>query len=76
MRPATIRAAVRKRGNPYWGHALPLGPAVATEFELQVRHLHLTADAYAPQLNCAVGAGRTGIGSTSPNGCWRSGTSP
>jgi hypothetical protein len=46
-RPAIIRAAVRKRGNPYWGQALPLGPAVATEFELQVRHLHLTADAYA-----------------------------
>ena len=46
-RPAIIRAAVRKRGNPYWGQALPLGPAVATEFELQVRHLHLTADVYA-----------------------------
>ena len=45
-RPATIRAAVRKRGNPYWGHALPLAPAVPTEFELQVRQLHLTRETY------------------------------
>lgn len=49
-RPASIPVAARKRGNPYWGHALPLGPAVATEFELQVRHLHLAADAYAASI--------------------------
>jgi len=46
-RPAFIRAAVHKRGNPYWGHAMPIPPAVPTEFELQVRHLRLTAGAYA-----------------------------
>jgi hypothetical protein len=45
-RPAVIRAEVRKRGNPYWGHALPLGPAVPTEFELQVRRLQLTPPTY------------------------------
>jgi hypothetical protein len=45
-RPATIRAAVRKRGNPYWGHAMPPAPVLATEFELQVRHLHLTREEY------------------------------
>jgi hypothetical protein len=45
-RPAAIRAEVRKRGNPYCGHAMPLSPAVPTEFELQVRHLHLTREEY------------------------------
>jgi hypothetical protein len=45
-RPAVIRAAVRKRGNLYWGQALPLGPAVPTEFELQVRRLRLAQEAY------------------------------
>jgi hypothetical protein len=46
-RAAIIRAAVRKRGNPYWGHALPLPPAVPTEFEQQVRHLRLRKETYA-----------------------------
>jgi hypothetical protein len=36
----------RKRGNPNWGHPIPLGPALATEFELQVSHLQLTAEMY------------------------------
>jgi hypothetical protein len=40
------RAAARKRGNPCLGQALPLGPAVPTEFELQVRRLHLTRETY------------------------------
>ena len=30
----------------YWGQALPLGPAVPTEFELQVRRLRLAQEAY------------------------------
>ena len=47
MRPATIRAAVHKRGNPNWGRPMPPIPVLPTEFELQVRHLHLAADAYA-----------------------------
>jgi len=46
-RPATIRTAVRKRGNPNWGQPMTRLPVLATEFELQVRHLHLTAEAYA-----------------------------
>lgn len=37
----------RKRGNPNWGRPLPPAPAIATEFELQVRHLHLTPETYA-----------------------------
>ena len=51
--PAIIRTAVRKRGNPYWGHALPLGPAVPTEFEHQVKKLRLTPETYifSPELH-------------------------
>jgi hypothetical protein len=36
----------RPRGNPNWGRPRPPAPALATEFELQVRRLHLTPDAY------------------------------
>jgi hypothetical protein len=36
----------RRRGNPNWGRPMPLAPALATEFELQVRHLHLTPEMY------------------------------
>jgi hypothetical protein len=46
-RPATLPVVPRKRGNPNWGRPIPPAPVLATEFELQVRHLHLTADAYA-----------------------------
>ncbi len=35
------------RGNPNWGKPMQAAPNVATEFEMQVRHLHLTPDAYA-----------------------------
>jgi hypothetical protein len=45
-RPATIRAAVRKRGNPHWGHPMPPLPVLATEFELETRKLHLNQDEY------------------------------
>jgi len=37
----------RKRGNPNWGRPIPPAPAVATEFELQVRRLQLTTEMYA-----------------------------
>ena len=37
-----IQAVRRRRGNPNWGRLLPPAPAVATEFETQVRHLGLT----------------------------------
>jgi hypothetical protein len=46
-RPAAVPAAVRKRGNPNWGRPMLPAPVLATEFELQVRHLCLAADAYA-----------------------------
>jgi hypothetical protein len=32
----------RRRGNPDWGRPIPPARAIATEFELQVKHLHLT----------------------------------
>jgi len=37
-----IQPVRRRRGNPNWGRPLPPAPAVATEFETQVRHLGLT----------------------------------
>jgi hypothetical protein len=47
-RPDAHPAIVRKRGNPLWGSGRPvrLGPALPTEFEMQVRQLRLTPDAY------------------------------
>ena len=45
-RPAVIHYVSRKRGNPNWGRFIPAAPVLATEFELQVRHLRLTADTY------------------------------
>jgi hypothetical protein len=38
---------MNRRGNPTWGKPNPLGPALPTEFELQVRRLRLAPDAYA-----------------------------
>jgi hypothetical protein len=40
-------AHTRKRGNPNWGRPIPPAPALATEFELRVRHLQLTPEMYA-----------------------------
>jgi hypothetical protein len=37
---------IRPRGNPNWGRPMPPTPALATEFELQVRRLHLTPEQY------------------------------
>jgi len=37
----------RKRGNPNWGRPIPPSPALATEFELRVKQLGLTAEMYA-----------------------------
>jgi hypothetical protein len=39
-------AHMRKRGNPNWGRSIPLGPALPTEFEMQVRQLRLTVETY------------------------------
>ena len=36
----------RRRGNPDWGRLMPPAPALAREFELQVRQLHLAPEAY------------------------------
>ena len=44
--PVVIPATKRKRGNPNWGSPIPPAPALATEFELRVRQLQLTAGMY------------------------------
>ncbi|SPF36633.1 conserved hypothetical protein [Candidatus Sulfotelmatobacter kueseliae] len=44
---ATPVVHTRKRGNPNWGRPIPCAPALATEFELQVMRLKLTAEMYA-----------------------------
>src|SRR6202158_4066251 len=41
--PGALQATTRKRGNPNWGRPIPPAPALATEFELRVRQLQLTA---------------------------------
>jgi hypothetical protein len=51
-RPAAFPVVHRKRGNPNWGRPIPPAPVLATEFELQVRKLRLTAETYvsSPEL--------------------------
>ena len=44
--PVALPATIRKRGNPNWGRPIPPAPALATEFELRVRQLQLTAQTY------------------------------
>ncbi len=44
--PVAFPATTRKRGNPNWGHPIPLIPALLTEFELRVRQLQLTPGMY------------------------------
>jgi hypothetical protein len=42
---------IRKRGNPNWGRPFRFAP-ISTEFEMQVRQLHLTPGTYvfSPEL--------------------------
>jgi hypothetical protein len=44
--PVALPALTRKRGNPNWGCPIPPAPALASEFELQVTQLQLTAEMY------------------------------
>jgi hypothetical protein len=44
--PDSLPVTTRKRGNPNWGRPLRPAPALATEFEMQVRQLQLTPEAY------------------------------
>ena len=47
LRQISCRAIVRRHGNPNWGQPMPPGrPVLATQFEVQVRQLRLTPDAY------------------------------
>jgi hypothetical protein len=41
-----LPAMTRRRGNPNWGRPIPPAPVLATEFELKVRQLQLTAEMY------------------------------
>jgi len=43
-------AGPRKRGNPNWGKPGQAIPAAATEFEVQVRQLGLSKEAYADSM--------------------------
>jgi len=44
--PVGLPGTTRKRGNPNWGQPVLPGPALATEFELTVRHPQLTPEMY------------------------------
>ena len=44
--PDSLPVTTRKRGNPNWGRSGSFPLDKATEFELQVRHLHLAPEAY------------------------------
>lgn len=47
LRSISYRAIVRRRGNPHWGQPMPPHrPPLATEFEIQVRHLRLSPETY------------------------------
>jgi hypothetical protein len=39
--------AIRRRGNPNWGHPVQPAPVIATEFEQQVQRLGLTKETCA-----------------------------
>lgn len=44
---AALPVVRRKPGNPNWGRPFRPGPVLATEFEIQAKHLRLTAEKYA-----------------------------
>jgi hypothetical protein len=46
-KPAAPFVLPRKRGNPNWGKVFLPSPALATQFEVQVRDLHLSPEMYA-----------------------------
>jgi hypothetical protein len=48
--PVGIPGTTRKRGNPNWGRPIPPAPALATEFELRVRHLQLMPKMYTSSI--------------------------
>jgi hypothetical protein len=48
--PVGLPGTTRKRGNPNWGRPIPPARALATEFELRVRHLQLTPEMYTSSI--------------------------
>ncbi len=63
--PVVPPTTTRKRGNPNWGRPIPPAPALATEFELRAKHLHLMPEIYASsrelRLWCEVNKNRVYI---------------
>jgi len=51
-KPAALPVVRRKPGNPNWGKPMPYVKAFPTEFEIQAKHLRLTAEKYvfSPEL--------------------------
>jgi hypothetical protein len=45
-KPVALPLLPRKRGNPNWGKPFQPGPVLATEFEIEVKHLRLTPHTY------------------------------
>ncbi len=43
---AVSESMTRRRGNPNWKYPIPPSPTLATEFELRVKQLQLTAEMY------------------------------
>jgi hypothetical protein len=44
--PDVLPVITRKRGNPNWGRPMQPASVLCTEFEMQVRQLHLMAETY------------------------------
>jgi hypothetical protein len=44
--PDSLPVTTRKRGNPNWGRPMPPVSILCTEFEMQVRQLHLIPETY------------------------------
>src|SRR5437868_10036536 len=61
-----IQPVRRRRGNPNWGRPLPPAPAVATEFETQVRHLGLTKKTFTGSVAFRIWCGRNKNGGYIP----------
>jgi hypothetical protein len=58
--PVALPATTGKRGNPNWGRPIPPAPALATEFELRVTQLQLTAETYTSSAELRTWCERNG----------------
>jgi hypothetical protein len=67
---------LRKRGNPNWERPFPPATTLCTEFEMQVRQLHLTPEHYAVSAELRKWCEKAETDATSQNGCSKHGVSP